>query len=90
MRAKPELPMLDGEDVTVEIGQPLLSFLRQLQVAHRIANVWLNRVPIEGWISFREVGGILYAESFVVTSFHKLPVQRGDLLQIPWIGKLPY
>jgi len=61
--------MFFGENVRVEIGNPLLAFLRDPQIAQSVANVGLDGLP--------EKGGIRGAE--VLRPERSLPAVRGSM-----------
>src|SRR6266702_3153583 len=54
--------MFFGENVRVEIGNPLLAFLRDPQIAQSVANVGLDGLPEKGGIRGAEVLGSLKSE----------------------------
>ncbi len=88
MRPKPAPRVLDGEDVAVEIGDPLLALDGQLEVAERVSDVGLDVPPEEGRVLLDHVGGAGIAAALGHAGFQELVVERVQASQVERIGEL--
>ena len=54
-----------SQHIRVQVGDPLLSFLRDTQVAQGALDVWAYNVPVEFCIALAQVTGFLVSELLI-------------------------
>ena len=88
MRPYTAAPVLHHEHITVEIGDPLPPFHRQLQIAERVADEGLDLAPEETWVFVSEVGRAGITELRVASDFLEFMKQGVELALVERIGEL--
>ena len=88
LRAEAGPPVLLGEHVGIEVGDPLLALDGALQVLERIADVGLDRLPEEARVALGEIGRRLVAETLGDPGLGELVVEGVELARIERIGEL--
>ena len=67
--------MLDGEHLAVQVGDPLLAFLREFQEFEGITDVGRDHLPKEAGIIVGEIGRAFEAKALRLARFHELKVK---------------
>ena len=80
--------MLDSEDVTMQVCDPLPALGCEVQIAQGGANIRLDALPEECWIGNDQIGWARQSKSFGSSGFHELIEQRIQLLRIAGICQL--
>src|SRR5882724_8438911 len=65
LRARPPAIVLDRENVAVERRDPLLTLHRHLEIAQRIADIFLDLAPVELRVAIDHIRGAMIAEHFI-------------------------
>src|SRR5215207_3127006 len=81
--------VLDLEDVAIEIGDPLPTLDRQLQIGDRAADERLDLAPEEAGILISEVCWRLIAETLVAADLLEFTEERIELARVERIAQLP-
>src|SRR5690242_4962021 len=68
--------MFFGENMRIEVGNPLLAFLRDPQVPQGVADIGTNGPPEEGRIGCAQIVGALIAELFIRADLTEFGKQR--------------
>ena len=87
-RPDPGRAMPGLKKVAVEVGDPLLAFRRQLQIADGVADIGLDLQREEIGEDRAEIGGGLAAELFHHPDLRKLGIQRRQLAMIEGVSEL--
>src|SRR4029453_6421818 len=89
VRPKAATFVLDGEDVAVEIRDPLLALDGELEVTERVPDIGLDAAPEERRILLDHVGRAGIAVALGHPGFQELVVERVEAPQIEGVGELP-
>jgi hypothetical protein len=76
------------EEVAVEVGDPLLAFRRQLQIADRVVDIGFDLQREEIGKDRPKIGGGPAAELFHRPDLRELGIQRRQLAMVEGIGEL--
>jgi hypothetical protein len=81
-------PVFFREHVRIEVGDPLLAFLRHPQIPECIADIGTDGLPEESRVRCSQIIGSLIPELFARAGFLKFGKQRGRLAQIVNVRQL--
>ena len=82
------LHMFDGEDMAMQIRDPLLSFLGEFQIFYRVTNVRRDDMPVKARIGVGKIGGALVAKFFGLACLHEFMVESIEFQEMIWVSKL--
>ena len=89
LRAKALAPVLLGEHMGEEVGDPLHAFDGPREVLQRVADVGLDRLPEEARIMLGDVGGRAIAETLGDAGLDELVIEGIQLARVERVGYWP-